>query len=378
MEMPDRSRLEFLDGLRTLAALWVLLGHIRLFAVGWDGLPGVSGWLLDVPLYMHLGVVVFLVLSGFCLMQPAAQAPLPRFFAARAARILPPYFGALALILLLNAWLPLVAWGRHPAGLTDTLPPQVWWTNLLLLQDVFPQYNIINGPFWSVACEWHLYFIFPVLALVLRRWGVAALVGGAGLLALALTWGSDAHGPFAFFGEALYLPQPPYFLFLLACGMAAAAAARKAWPLWPLALVLGAAFVWLQWEYPIRDFATMQARARMDSVIDPVAGALAATLIAMLARQSPRHWVRRCLEQRWLVSTARYSYSLYLIHIPLLAILHQQVGGSGLRSYAMLALLGIPLCLLAARGFGAVFERRFNWRALAGGWWRRGTSAGPG
>lgn len=370
--------LEFLDGLRTLAALWVLLGHVRLFAVGWDAIPGATGWLLNVPLYMHLGVVLFLVLSGFCLMQPAARAPWPRFFAARAARILPPYFGALALILLFNAWLPLVAWGRHPAGLTGTLSAEVLWTNLLLLQDVFPQYNVINGPFWSVACEWHLYFIFPLLALLLQRWGAAALLAGAGLLAVAMTWTTDTYANFAFFGDAIYLPQPPYFVFLFACGMAAAVAARKTWPLWPLALVLGAVFVWLQMEYPIRDFATMQARARMDTVIDPVMAALSAVLIAMLARQAPQHWARRWLERRWLVSTARYSYSLYLIHVPVLAVLYKLIGGSGLKSYVLLALVGVPACLLAARVFGAVFERKFRWRAAAIGWWRRGTSAGPG
>ena len=46
----------------------------------------------------------------------------------------------------------------------------------------------INPPFWSVATEWQIYFLMPLLFLPLlrmaRQWGVVALVAGAFLAGL--------------------------------------------------------------------------------------------------------------------------------------------------------------------------------------------------
>lgn len=61
----EPGRVEGLDGLRGLAALYVLLHHCWLFT--FHGYPANTGplwpgWLL----YGHRGVVFFLTLSGFC------------------------------------------------------------------------------------------------------------------------------------------------------------------------------------------------------------------------------------------------------------------------------------------------------------------------
>ncbi|TFW22240.1 acyltransferase family protein [Duganella callida] len=372
----DAERLLFLDGLRALAALWVLLGHIYLTAIGW---VAQDFWLarpLELLMYMHLGVDVFLVLSGYCLALPAARrghrlpSGLADFFTARAFRILPPYFATLGLILLVNSFVPLASWGRNEAGLTQTLPPPVWWTNLLLLQDIYGQYNTINGPFWSVACEWHLYFTFPALLWTLRRHGVAALLALGACAAWALTTLSGLYPRLPLVDAAV--PQPPYYILLFVLGIAAAALAQRpvarrcAW--WAgavLLLVLPA----LLWHYRIVDVPTMLRFARHHALIDSVTGAFTAALLLALSGVSPGHWLRRGLEADWLVRVGGYSYSLYLIHIPIVASLDYWLRlqpalqqWSPLSGFLLLAALAVPVCLGAARLFARLVERRIRWR----------------
>jgi len=113
--MKDRLRLEFLDKIRGLAAVYVMLSHIR---QEWDrefiaSLP----WLLQKWLacldYGRFAVGIFIVLSGYCLTLPVAKRSdgvLPGGFwpymRRRARRILPPYYAALALSLLWIAVVP--------------------------------------------------------------------------------------------------------------------------------------------------------------------------------------------------------------------------------------------------------------------------------
>src|SRR5438067_7057279 len=104
---PSFPHLDFLDGLRALAAIYVLLHHAWLQIWEWH-LPGpftrrLTGWLY----FGHFGVVVFIVLSGFCLMLPVVRGDgtlrggAKTFFQRRALRILPPYYVAIGLSLVL-------------------------------------------------------------------------------------------------------------------------------------------------------------------------------------------------------------------------------------------------------------------------------------
>jgi peptidoglycan/LPS O-acetylase OafA/YrhL len=375
------DRLLFLDGLRALAALWVMFGHLYLFAVGWQQQTRWLAMPLNALMYLHLGVVVFLVLSGYCLALPAVRdgnrigAGLPAFFTARALRILPPYFATLAAIVLVNYFVPLAAWGRNDLGLSSTISSQVWWTNLLLLQDVYGQYNNINGPFWSIACEWHLYFTFPALIWVLRRGGVVALLVLGGAVAWGLTSLSAMYPLLPVVGASV--PQPPYFIALFVLGIAAAALSNgcgaAAAHIGRVAAWAGAALtvvvLYLLYRYRIVDVSSAVEFTRHHQLIDPLAGVVTATLLVVLSGLAPTHRLRRLFEQRRLVSLGGFSYSLYLIHIPILAtvytcLLHVPAIArlSYLQMFCVLALLGTPLCIGAAWIFARVFERRIRWR----------------
>jgi peptidoglycan/LPS O-acetylase OafA/YrhL len=382
------ERLLFLDGLRALAALWVMFGHMYLFAVGWQAQTLWIARPLNLLMYMHLGVDVFLVLSGYCLALPAVRqgyriaAGWPAFFTARALRILPPYLATLGLILLVNCYVPLAAWGRHELGLTASISSPVWWTNLLLLQDIYGQYNNINGPFWSIACEWHLYFTFPLLIWVLRRYGLGALLTLSVLLAWALTLLSGAYPRLPLVDASV--PQPPYFIALFVLGIAAAALAHgqrfAAWRLraqrskWPAAapaalLALLALLAGVLHHYRIVDPASAVKFSSHFVLIDTLTGAVSAALLLVLSGLAPGQHLRRLFEQRVLVHLGGFSYSLYLVHIPIVAASFQGLlqvpayaGLSYLQKFLGLALLAAPLCLAFAYGFARVFERRIRWR----------------
>src|SRR5215472_14785404 len=103
-----RRRLAGLDGIRGLAALYVVVNHI--FERAFPGYPSDrSPWWAGWFIYGRFAVVVFIVLSGFSLaLSPARHGwrlgSVSDFAGRRARRILPAYFAALVFSLAI-AWL---------------------------------------------------------------------------------------------------------------------------------------------------------------------------------------------------------------------------------------------------------------------------------
>lgn len=157
------KHLLFLDGLRGLAAIFVLFHHmwLQLWPQTYHLLPNgrmlfATGWLG----YGHFGVTVFIVLSGFSLALSAAKREGPThidnksFFVRRARRILPPYYFALLVSCLLALTVISKATRTHwDVSLPVTLPG--FLSHLLMMQDLF-YVSQINHTFWSVALEWKL------------------------------------------------------------------------------------------------------------------------------------------------------------------------------------------------------------------------------
>src|ERR687883_1606131 len=105
---PPRQRLAGLDGLRGMAALFVVVHHVFLRAFPGYPVDRAPFWAAGF-IYGRFAVVVFIVLSGFSLaLAPARHGwrldGVSRFAVRRAGRILPPYFAALVFSLVV-AWL---------------------------------------------------------------------------------------------------------------------------------------------------------------------------------------------------------------------------------------------------------------------------------
>ncbi|QYC38110.1 O-acetyltransferase OatA [Nonomuraea coxensis DSM 45129] len=344
------TRLGGLDGIRGLAALFVVLHHCWLLSFpGFpaDTGPGWAGWLL----YGHFAVVVFIALSGFSLAVSPARSGwrlggLRRFARRRAWRILPPYWAAL-LFSLAVAWL-LVPQPGQPVPTAKTVVVYG-----LLLQDVFGSPSP-NGALWSIAVEAQLYFVFPLLLLLVRRlgaWAMAAVVAvvvvAVGVLA--------AYVPVT----GMLMRLTPQFAVLFAVGVLAAAVlrTRTRFPLhWAAAVAAVPVLVLIvaqgsEW--------TVARFFWVDLALAPAAG----LLLAAVALGRPRPLVR-LLDTRPVRALGSFSYSLYLVHAPIVvAVNHFLVAPllePGVGRLAALLAVAAPASVLFARVFAAAFELPFQ------------------
>jgi peptidoglycan/LPS O-acetylase OafA/YrhL len=159
----NSARLSFADGLRGLAAFWVVLFHLA------EGhhietikqiLPSFAyntffGW-------GHLGVAVFFVLSGFVMALTAHKVKFDianafKFIARRLARLAPPYYFAIIVALL---FLFIKSKALH----LTYLPPfsSDLFKHAFFMQDMLktPQINVV---FWTLCVEVQFYIAFALL-----------------------------------------------------------------------------------------------------------------------------------------------------------------------------------------------------------------------
>ncbi|MDE3231488.1 MAG: acyltransferase family protein, partial [Chloroflexota bacterium] len=66
------TRLGYVDGLRALAALYVVVGHCMATVWPFQAPDGIAGPLANLLQFGHYAVSAFIVLSGFSLMLPVA------------------------------------------------------------------------------------------------------------------------------------------------------------------------------------------------------------------------------------------------------------------------------------------------------------------
>lgn len=175
---PARRELVTIDGLRAVAAVWVLLHHANLMF--WqsrdrehdaDALVRLCYQTLGLG---WLGVPLFFVISGFCIHLPYARAARvnPReYVVRRAVRIWPPFAAAIVAGLIFQ-----LAKGHHAPSLFAHFA-----ANLAFL---FPGRGPIgddNIVFWSIVVEVQLYAIYLAIRLLggrLRTWTIAFLAVG--------------------------------------------------------------------------------------------------------------------------------------------------------------------------------------------------------
>jgi peptidoglycan/LPS O-acetylase OafA/YrhL len=366
----QRLRLPFLDGVRGLAALYVVFYHAYCTSdcstLGWrHTLPPLLEKLLRWLLHGNLAVDVFIVLSGFCLMLPVIAHPehrleggFGRYLSRRARRILPPYFSAVLLSLGLIALVPALA-AKADVYWDSTLPAfrtDVLLSHLFVIHNLDPDWSSkINYPLWSVATEWQIYFFLPLLILpIWRRLGIVAAVVSASIVSLL------PH--FLFHGK--YDVAYPHFLGLFAIGAAGAVIGVKHDPRkTPWGVIALAAWVPLVLSMQFRHEVFVLHRIVMDFVVGLATMALLIYGAHCTRREEKADsLVLRVLEAPATMWLGAISYSLYLIHAPVLASLHAVTRSFHLASLPTLLVLvavGVPLALLAGFGFHLVCERPF-------------------
>jgi peptidoglycan/LPS O-acetylase OafA/YrhL len=180
----------YLDLLRFVAALSVVLGHMEQDGVGMARNP--------LTPFGHEAVVAFFVLSGFIIYYSttARASGWRQYTVARLSRIYSVVLPAIVFCSALALWLAVQPWFK-PAGLSDYTPVS-WWhtvsTVLFLNQSWLNESNLsLNGPYWSLCYEVWFYVIFGLwyFAHGQARWwwvGASAVVAGPAILLLFPIW----------------------------------------------------------------------------------------------------------------------------------------------------------------------------------------------
>ncbi len=361
-----RLHLDFLDGLRALAALTVIVDHaysILWYEVAGTATKGSAYWLGFTQMIGHFAVTTFIVLSGYCLMLPVVRAggvlkggP-SLFFRKRAKRILPPYYLALLLSLFLIVSLIGQPTGSHwDTSIRVDGPGLI--THLLLLHNLFPQDQVqINNALWTVAVEWQIYFLFPALVWLWRY------AGGARATLAALACG---YGVYFVIRHTPYVGLNAPYLGMFALGAWGAAVTFDAAPFYerlrarlPCALIGGAMFGLIAAYSLIVGWHDAERRyVFLDSMVG-----VGIVMLLISAGRGQANRARALLSGRPLVFLGTFAYSIYLIHVPIQQLFWQYalrpLDLAPLPAFGLLLVFGTPIILGAAYLFFLACERPF-------------------
>jgi len=357
-----RAHIPALDGLRGVAILLVIPHNADIFS---NSAP----WLWPIALIAHagwIGVQLFFVLSGFLITRNLLASRgdphyLRSFYARRALRIFPLYYLTLFVgLVLLPHLVP------YSSGAIASHQHQ-WWLWTFTSNWMQPFGADVSGfsHFWSLAVEEQFYLVWPFVVLLAagRRllWICGALVLVA-LISRAVMLGTGA--------------KPEMIYMFTYCRMDA--------------LAMGAAMAVVSLSAPAMQWITLHSRAVLVaafgvllavalyshtySVFDAhtlVPGqtllAAAFAMLVVIAGSIPRgtfgHSLRRLLENGALRRVGRYSFAMYVFHLPLMtafgASIREALGFAGSAVPLLYALTFVALSFLAGMASYHLIEKHF-------------------
>lgn len=296
------QRYVFLDGVRGLAALAVVFHHLL------DGtvLGPVLGKIFPGPLvffchYGACGVQVFFVISGFVVahslrhVEPTLHA-VSNFVLRRQLRLDPPYWTALAVTLAGTAL------ESHLPGLTPRTLPSVGeaLANVCYLQNIVgaPQVLVVA---WSLCVEVQFYLAFVLIVTLGRRMTGGTTAGGVPYPSVVLVAGM---GLLSLVARRVGIVNPPWlvpFWFYFAAGSLC---------YWRLQGQLPATVFWM--------FLGAFAVAVWHDQESHIVVGFAAVLIFYVVGRARK--LTTWLGHPGFGYLGRISYSLYLVHLPMLLI----------------------------------------------------------
>jgi peptidoglycan/LPS O-acetylase OafA/YrhL len=328
---------------------------------------------------LAFGVTLFFALSGFLLYRPFASCLLRekerpsfvRYLRNRALRILPAYW----VILLVSALVLQTTLVRDSAGALVTRgidDPLLLARTLLLTQNYDPDAVLTGiGPAWSLAVEIVFYLTLP--ALVALAWLLArpsrtragrrlAALAPAGLLlvvglagkataAFAVTgttagWGADWNGVL----ERSFLAQADLFAFGMALAVVHVEAEDgfvRVGRLGRLFLAVGALSAY---AITARTTTFDQLTHTPSNTLMALACALLLALVVLPRPAASPSPLVRFLEARPLVLVGTVSYSLFLLHEPVIRWFHQHgltLGGGALGFLVNVSVAGLACLVLS-------------------------------
>jgi peptidoglycan/LPS O-acetylase OafA/YrhL len=340
-------RLRSIDMLRGVAILLVLAIHIPHYAPG--------GWRINpwfFPSFLaefgYLGVPLFIVISGFCIHRGAAATRAAsgsyrfdwaQFWKRRFIRLYPPYLAAIVLSIASASWL------HSRFGEPTRLLGWDLGTHLLLVHNLTAEFStsLGNGAFWSLGTEEQLYALYFVLLALLTRASprmALAVVAGVTILwrvLMPLVGDPGVHvGPFHL---GSWYQWPFHYWLHWALGAFAVDAWLGNWklPAWSASGSLGSAFLALglllnrnTFELVSHSHAAIAvmvpSRAESLAILHNLGELLALLGFFCLMNRALLLEARNLLSgivPRALAWVGRISYSLYLVHVPVVYALEE-------------------------------------------------------
>jgi peptidoglycan/LPS O-acetylase OafA/YrhL len=285
-------------------------------------------------------VLVFFVLSGLVVALPVLRPgfSLLRYYPTRLLRLYLPVWGALALSAALIALVP-----RDP----ETMPAQSWVRDgqypvvdlgrLLSEASLLRSSYDVDNVLWSL--RWELIFslllpLFVTVGRLARRYALLLAAGAAALSALGRVLDADA---------LVYLP-----VFLIGTLMAVRAEDLRDWArrtrrrrLWIALALVGAFLLIASWlGRPI-----VGTSGPANALLWGLAGAGAAMVVLLVLCWPGAGRLMESGPVQWL---GRISFSLYLVHVPILGTAAYLVGAA---AWPLALVIAIPASFVVAAAF---------------------------
>lgn len=376
VDRPQRDRA--LDGLRGLGSLIVVVHHFLLIvpsisatiAIGQVGAvdaqpASVEWWLTRTPLrFFWAGqeaVLLFFTLSGFVLCLPLMggawrqkRGVWPSYYVRRLVRLYLPVWCALAL-----AYAIAMGVSRRPGFGSSWLQSHVQPTLSVLGHDavLLTGTSNLDSPLWSL--QWEVWFslLLPVMYLILRlirvqKWWVLAVPLMA-VTSILSNWEALVHHlPVAWTTVGLLRYMPIFAIGMTLCMVRSegpSLARRPGHHAWLVGLVGVVATL-----SPVYMSSSTTFRTFVDAPL-ALASILGITTLLILALTSINF--AGFLESRVMQWAGSRSFSIYLVHEPVIVATALVIHAHGWWPWLPLGLLVIPFCLLLSELFYRLAER---------------------
>lgn len=359
---PRPHRLPSLDGARGLASLIVLIHHCaltvpefaNLYLAGYIPAEGTLLWWINAtPLKIFTAggeaVLLFFVLSGLVVSLPVLKSKTFDWAAYYITRTLRLWLPVAASLLLATVCVMLVI--RDPSlpvskWVTMSDVPVLEWPEVVGGLDAVRGPTRINNPLWSLQWEFIFSLLLPVfvgMAVVLRRWTVATITMCAALTVVGMM---NAIGYLSFLSAFLAGAALAFPVMTKTRGYRPPGAPILSRVLWLGCLVAGVLCMCAFWSLLMSGVTDPFALAVGKALALP--GAALIVLCAVFSRS-----VASFLEWGPIQWLGKISFSLYLVHVPIIMMFSRLLGAD----HWMRALLfAVPTVFAVAWVFSRLVE----------------------
>ena len=328
-------RLQSIDFLRGLAALAVVAHHAMSYGPALVAPPLWFAAIAAIFAQGLLGVPLFFVISGFCIHLNRAKAAAAKqvapslswqqFWYRRLHRLYPPYL----VVLICSMLTVIVAMRAHlnvPLVSAYSTPHWKWMSldfisHAFMLHGLIPVFDRLGGnpPFWTLAREEYFYLLYAGLCFAMARIGLKLTVASVAIVGIAV----------GVAGTLLIAPTSPWFGLV-------ASSALALWSQWCLGMVAVEYYYGLcslprivtsWWAIPAWG-AIAKFSEHLCQPLSPLLWGLCFfTLVnVVVSRERSKSSFSSNRFTKWITGAGVFSYSLYLVHYPVRAVVKSVMG----------------------------------------------------